>query len=59
MNVRTEYKHGVIITEFSIPTTGIHIDFIAELLNVFILPHSREALFIIISYLTASKISNP
>jgi len=27
-------------TEFSIPTTGAHADFIAELLNTLALPHS-------------------
>jgi len=30
-------------TEFSIPTTGAHADFIAELLNALTLPQQRES----------------
>ena len=38
-NVGTEHERGVMGTEFSIPTTGAHADFIAELLSTLTLPH--------------------
>jgi len=38
--MRQSNERRVMGTEFSIPTTGAHVDFIAELLNTLTLPHS-------------------